>query len=278
LQNLGCRPIQAVPYAMSLMPGARVVSTANWGAVLTLENQNVATALQAQSAYGTGVSATGQAAGVSGATTGSSVDSAGVKGTASSGAAYGGYFTSTKGTGLYGSTDAGSEGTAGVYGLATRAGSRGVMGVNTAGWDGVYGWSDAGTGVVGATFKGNIFTGWAGEPLELRFGVSSVGDVSYSGALVGAFPRPAYDTGWVSVNAGSYFVRNFTLSASTDDLVVDLTCSGGGGQNYNNNLCNTEKGVWYTLEQPSGPQTLLVMRGSANTDCFNVRARVWVVK
>ena len=136
-RDLGRRQILAVPYAMSLIPGAEIIGT-NTGNVLHLEsaaNGYPLRVITTASGYD-GVWGTGTNQGVYGDTTGTGSSDSGVYGGAfaSTGSAKGGYFYSSKGTGVYGS----SSTVEGVYGEATST---------TTEAHGVYGKTASSTGI-----------------------------------------------------------------------------------------------------------------------------------
>ena len=115
LRDMGRRQILAVPYAMSLIPGAEVIGT-NTGDVFHLRSaangyplRVITIAPRYDGIWGTGTNQ-----GVYGDTTGTGSGHSGVFGDAfsSTGSAKGGHFESNKGIGVYGESYA----VEGVYG------------------------------------------------------------------------------------------------------------------------------------------------------------------
>jgi hypothetical protein len=114
----------------------------------------------------------------------------------------------------------------------------------------------------------------------LLFDVDESGDVDYSGALLGAFPRPAFDSGWQSVGPGAQVNLSHGLGGDVDDYVVDLTCQSsadgvnawgvGGDWNWE----EFYGAYWFDLTNSS----ISVKRMSDDDGCPNVRIRVWVYK
>ena len=190
-RDLGRRQILAVPYAMSLMPGAQVIGT-DTGDVLHLQSaaggyplRVITTAPGFDAIWGTGTNQ-----GVYGNTTGTGASDSGVYGGAgaSTGSAKGGYFYSSKGIGVYGvsntvegvygessGTDAGSHGvygktassttvSSGVYGQSAGSGiSFGIYGrTDSPDGRGIYGYASSASGSPWAIGGGHTGSGYAG--------------------------------------------------------------------------------------------------------------------
>jgi hypothetical protein len=156
--------ILAVPYALSLRPGARIVGDLphGWGVeVFQLSGLATGGAVRATSATGTAVH--GHSDGGYGLA-GYSYDSYAVYGLnfgTEQAHGYGGYFHSDKGIGVYGfsnaTSDVANQYTPGVYGRSTNG--TGVYGVSDGGSAGVRGESD-GTGVYGLSTSGTGVYGY----------------------------------------------------------------------------------------------------------------------
>lgn len=161
-RDLGLRPILAAPYAMSLMPGARIES-ATKDPVLYIYNFNGAGAgtaleVQTESTYSPAIAAYATNRGVWGMTLGTSGENAGVYGSASASAgdAKGGYFQSKSGIGVYGV----SETVEGVYGESDN--HDGVTGRSVAAeHSGVFGYSVNGSGVSGVSDGSHGVSAWS---------------------------------------------------------------------------------------------------------------------
>ena len=202
---------------------------------------------------------------------------------------------------------------------------RGVTGYSLSGW-GVYGWSNSSHGVyaksggsarAGAALwaentnttngiaiwadnessdttlvvrnkgSGPLIKGFGGDGGGHEFIVTNAGDVWYEGALLGAFPRPAYDSGWVAIAPGEAKTLTHNLGGNTDNYVVDLQFRGGtsalfadphireiGGQQRSD-------GKWHGAYWRSlTPTTITVFRQYDSTDQFftEFRLRIWVYK
>jgi hypothetical protein len=119
---------------------------------------------------------------------------------------------------------------------------------------------------------------------HIIFNVNNSGNVSYSGALVGAFPRPAYDSGWTGITQGHSDPFTHSLGGSIDNYIVDLTCKSGAP--YNVNGYGVGGDMWY---EPIGnyyyygaywynltTSTITVTRGDNDDSCGWVRVRIWV--
>lgn len=157
-RDLGLRPILAAPYAMSLMPHARIVS-ASTGDVLHIESSSPGFPLRVitTAAGYDAIYATGTNQGVYGNTTGTAAADSGVYGGAgaTTGNAKGGYFYSNKGIGVYGVSDS----VEGVYGESSN--HDGVTGRSAAaGRSGVYGYSVNGNGVSARSDNSHGVNAW----------------------------------------------------------------------------------------------------------------------
>jgi hypothetical protein len=116
---------------------------------------------------------------------------------------------------------------------------------------------------------------------NLIFDVDNSGDVSYGGPNIAAFPRPAYDSGWVSIDKGSTKTLTHDLGENPDNYVVDMQfMSGSNGRNqidYGSDVISPliQRGVdWRELD---GTQ-IKVHRYRQDDFAENVRVRIWVYK
>ncbi len=183
-RDLGRRQILAVPYAMSLMPGADIIG-ADTGDVLLLQSaasgyplRAITTAAGYDAIWGTGTNQ-----GVYGDTTGTGSSDSGVFGGAfaSSGSAKGGYFYSSKGIGVYGT----SSTVEGVYGESTT--HDGVTGRSeVTGHSGVYGYSLNGYGVSGRSDATHGVQGWTNATSGAAHGVYGTTASSGGAGVYGA--------------------------------------------------------------------------------------------
>jgi hypothetical protein len=164
-------------------------------------------------------------------------------------------YTTGSGSAVYGRTD--GTGTA-VYGEHTNSGNYGYLGDAS---KGVSGYSEKGTGVYGTSSSGNAVwgdckgnghgvhgysrsgvgvNGYSGEGIGVRgesisgTAVNAEGDLYVTGAYRGnissssgsdgaPFPRPAYDSGWFSIDK-DLNVRTLThnIGKDVDNYVVDM--------------------------------------------------------
>ncbi len=115
------------------------------------------------------------------------------------------------------------------------------------------------------------------------FNVDESGAVTYGAPGVAAFPRPAYNSGWVSIAAGSTGVLTLThnLGGAVDNYVVDLQCKNTNGpHNWGMGLdgdsaTSAYDGVgaaYWGLTSTS----VKISRGAADSHCATVRLRVWM--
>ena len=112
----------------------------------------------------------------------------------------------------------------------------------------------------------------------LLFNVDESGAVTSGGAGIAAFPRPAYDSGLKSVDAGSTVDLLHNLGGDIDNYFVDLTCQhtvygrhtwGLGGDS---NSPETYGVYWLDLT----PSEITVRRESQDGECPQVRVRIWM--
>jgi len=118
---------------------------------------------------------------------------------------------------------------------------------------------------------------------DSKFEVSNNGDITYDGSLQGAFPRPAYDSGWVSINKDEHLYLYHWLGGNVDDYVVDLIFYDGGDHGINIHGLGAfrrfgeEKGsgaFWRILDTDK----IVVKRKKQDTFADKVRVRIWVCK
>lgn len=260
------QPIYPVPYAMSLRPGAVVSDTLAGGPILHLENWN---------ATGRGLRAYAMA------TSGANY---GVVGASRSPDGYGGYFYNNgSGVGLRAEGEDNSADLVLGGNANTTLGDDGILSSDPAyaGSDLIFRTNDA--------IRVELDHDASNEDADFEivnkdgtqiFNVDESGDVSYSGALIGAFPRPAYNSGWVAIGLNATTTRTHNLGGSVDDYVVDLTCKSvadgvnnwGVGGDWN----DTEYygAYWYNLTTSA----ITVKRMGDDVSCPQVRVRIWVYK
>lgn len=118
---------------------------------------------------------------------------------------------------------------------------------------------------------------------DSKFEVSNNGDITYDGALDGAFPRPAYDSGWVSISQDQHLYLYHWLGGSADDYFVDLIFYDGGTHGINIHghgafrQYQEEKGsgaFWRILDN----EKIVVKRKKQDEWADKVRVRIWVCK
>jgi hypothetical protein len=259
-----------VPYALSLRPGAIVGGDVEYGEVIRAVN------------------------------TAPSNDSYGL---------YGQSYSNYYGVGVYGYASATGGPVYGVYGQTRSPGGAGVLakGVDSNADLILGGTGDSGSeddGVLTSdpnydssdiviksndTVRIDLDNEMGGEDadFEIRNGDDTlIFDVDETGAVllgrsgVPAFPRPAYDSGWVSVGQGGSVVRDHNLGWMLDNYVVDLTCRrSSGGAGINNwgvgGDANWEEyyGAWWSNLTTS---SITLHRWDEDSDCPQVRVRIWM--
>lgn len=270
---IGCQEITAVPYALGLRPGATIEGTLD--ELLVIDNTNTGNA-DWDSLIVRNDSGTGEA-----------VEVAAVNNGVASFA--------TNGYGVWGQTS--SPDSAGVLARGSYQGADLLLGGNDStatGDDGrihsdpQYPSSDI-IVISNDAFSFYLDQDGSGEDADfyiydkdwnLIFDVDESGDVDYSGALLGAFPRPAYDSGWQSIGLGAQTGFSHNLGGDVDDYVVDLTCKSssdgvnawgvGGDWNWE----ELYGAYWFNLTTSS----VTVKRMGDDVSCPNVRIRIWVYK
>ena len=117
-----------------------------------------------------------------------------------------------------------------------------------------------------------------------KFEVSNNGDIKYQGKLEGAFPAPAYDSGWKDINVDQHLYLYHNLGGDADDYLVDLTFNDDNGDHGVNihglgafRRYQEEKGsgaFWRILDE----QKIVVKRKKDDDFADQVRVRIWVTK
>lgn len=111
----------------------------------------------------------------------------------------------------------------------------------------------------------------------------SLGNIAYNGSLNGAFPRPAYDSGFLTyADGGESKTLNHNIGGDPDDYVVDLQCKyAGDGYAHSYYMGGDEddagavRGLaWDNLLSNS----IVVVRFSGDPFCDQARVRIWVIK
>lgn len=111
----------------------------------------------------------------------------------------------------------------------------------------------------------------------------ATGDVSYQGALVGAFPRPAYDSGYLTyADGGETKTLNHNIGGNPDDYVVEIHCKyavDGLAHNYyvggeHDSSGNVLGVTWDNLQSNS----IVIARWEDDPFCDQVRVRIWEIK
>ncbi|MBN1316988.1 MAG: hypothetical protein JXA42_16020 [Anaerolineales bacterium] len=265
--SIACQEILPTPYALSLRPGARIVGEqTNWDAI---HAENTATTGQSYGVYGRSYSTIGR----------------GVNG----------YVSANEGEsyGIYGRSDSSSG--AGVYARGIDAGADLVLAGNAntnLGDDGRivsdpdYSSSDMHL-ITNDGVRIDLDNDADGEDadFEIRdkddtiiFNVDESGAVTYGGAGIPAFPRPSYDSGWLSVAKGEDVDCPHNLGGDVINYVVDMTCKSTDSDINNRGVSGSSNkadsyGTWWSDLTTSA---ITIHRWDEDADCPNVRLRIWV--
>jgi hypothetical protein len=141
-------------------------------------------------------------------------------------------------------------------------------------------------------FGGNvgIGTGSPGAKLEVS------GDLKVTGAYMGAFPRPAYNSGWIAINPNTNLVIIHNVGGNVDDYVVDLQLKDTdqgfgisnaniGGDAYFDHYTGDIDGFYSVVYHYSGAYwknltttSITVFRQPNDLIADQIRVRIWVVK
>jgi hypothetical protein len=293
--SLGRKSILPVPYAMSLLPGAKVVRESG-GAVLSLQNKG-----------GDGLVANSTADGVTGWTSSTDDTMAGVKGQAMNtrGEAKGGYFSSFSGVGVYGAS-------LGSHGVEGKGGSlNGSYGGYFTGHGGVYGRSTGRTppgyagrfeGDVSITdglevhgpvvMTGEIWSLTVNDRARFRSayvtGTLTTGALVVNGPALGSFLRPQWDSHWTAVGKGASKSFTHDVGGDPSNYFVDFQCrdTGSGGMGINSygygGISVTvpprpafARGAYYKNLTDT---TVRVYRLQHDDHCNQVRVRIWLIR
>jgi hypothetical protein len=120
--------------------------------------------------------------------------------------------------------------------------------------------------------------------LQVNGDLKVKGDVTVDGAYVGAFPRPAYDTGWVPLFQGQELLCIHNLGGNVDNYVIDLQFKHSGDWGIHNYGIGgwdfydegyVERGCYWNKLTTS---SVSVYRQPEDYCANNVRIRIWVYK
>ena len=113
------------------------------------------------------------------------------------------------------------------------------------------------------------------------FQVDESGNVNSGGSGLVAFPKPAYDSGWQTLSAGSCQTLTHSLGGNAEKYFVDMTFqkttgtpmglnnSGIGGDN---NGDTARGGSWQNLTN----STIDICRWYADVSTHQIRVRIWI--
>jgi hypothetical protein len=108
------------------------------------------------------------------------------------------------------------------------------------------------------------------------------GNVTYSGALIGAFPRPAYDSGFLTyTDGGETKTLNHNIGGDPEDYVVDVQCKyAADGLAHNYYISREVDGsnvygvTWDNLQSNS----IVVTRWDDDPFCDSIKVRIWEIR
>ncbi len=132
--------------------------------------------------------------------------------------------------------------------------------------------------------SGNPTAGFSVERNGAKlFQMDKDGNLTYGGPGLSAFPRPAYDSGWVAVAKGANVTWNHNLGGNVDNYVVDMQCKGGPfGVHINNMNIGQfiyDVGTGFTIEGAYywnlDGSKIELDRAFSDTSCSEIRIRIW---
>jgi hypothetical protein len=184
----------------------------------------------------------------------------------------------------------------GVVGFTASADKAGVHGHSQVG-NGVAGYSDGANGVLAVSRSGDPSdAGLRARNEGAGPAIYSEGDLYITGAYRGnlgpngggAFPRPAYDSGWRSIGAGDSLWLPHLIGGNPDNYVVDLQFQGAyfGRHQYRygtDSWWYTELTIW--IQRTKGAfwhglthEGIMVSRESDDDQIDQIRVRIWVYR
>jgi len=263
------QPIYAVPYALSLRPGATVADSESSAQL----NKRFVLPFPVNLIWKYGVYGT---AGGSAANT----TYIGVYGSSSSANGYGGWFSNTAsgGVALYARAHDDADPDL-VLGGTGSTNDNGVLSS-----DPRYPSSDI-VIKTNDTVRIDLDSDKSGEDADFEIRDKDghlIFDVDESGAVISALPRPAYDSGWQSISQGELKTFTHNLGGDVDNYVVDMTCKSHNASYGINQLyfggdghdSKTYGAYWRHLTTTS----ITVRRMPDDAHCDQVRIRIWVYK
>ena len=130
--------------------------------------------------------------------------------------------------------------------------------------------------------SGHLIKGFGGDGGEEEFYVSNNGDIYYEGSLTGAFPRPAWTSGFLSYSKSEQKTLTHSLGGNVDDYYVYMTCKQGGYYLINNFFIGQENddsgnqfGAFYW---DLNTTSVKAMRSMDDTSCEQLKISIWVIK
>ncbi len=168
-----------------------------------------------------------------------------------------------------------------------------IYGKNVGAGDGVYGWSQSRHGTFGVTYsKDTTHAGVYGTNNGAGPAVKADGDLVVTGEYRGnigpnngaPFPRPAYDSGWVSIARSEEKLLTHNIGGNVDNYVVDLqlhsnqygfgiNCASYGGDFYDTGSSVSYEGAWY---KELTNESITVFRMALDRRAERIRVRIWV--
>ena len=129
--------------------------------------------------------------------------------------------------------------------------------------------------------SGPLIKGFGGDGGGEELRVDNDGSLYFEGALMGAFPRPAYSSGWVSLSTGATSTLTHNVGGNPDDYIIDMHCYDPDFDGINNESIGGD--MWsdnyfgaYFLKATS--TTIQVYRNSDDVTCDQFQIDIWLIK
>jgi hypothetical protein len=178
---------------------------------------------------------------------------------------YGVWGSSSSHYGVHGISEETSPALAGVYGVATRS-AAGVMGV-----------SDSGRGMHGKSSHGTAV--YAEGDLEATGAYK--GNIRSASATDGApFPRPAFDSGWLTIAATTTRTIEHGVGGDPDDYFVDMWERSGSFGRHDRGVGGDigRSGNYGAYWKQLTSESIQVGRLSEDALAEQIRIRIWVIR
>jgi hypothetical protein len=151
--------------------------------------------------------------------------------------------------------------------------------VFSAGGDGVHVESAGGDGVHVESADG--YAGYFKGEVEVDGDLTVSDQLEVNGPAVGFFPRPTWDSGWVSVAQDETKILTHNVGGNPSDYFVDFQCLDGGSGGINIHgygLIDNDGNYLGAYYKELTSSAVLVRRWLDDVMCDSVRVRIWHIR